>query len=227
MEHFSKTLHFSSILILLILRLARAVPEDGRVVEVVPPVSLLCISECSTCPTICAPPPPPPPPIVLKSPPPVPHVPPLAYFPLNSPPPRPTSSPPPPWPSPPPPPATATAVSSHSPPPPAFRYYFNLPPPPPVLIPVPVPPSATAGPHGNTNSNAYNYYFYAPASSSAPPSLPTALFWGLFLFHLMLCSWWKVCILIFMHLWLMVLEYKFIRRKINVLVSRILGIVIF
>lgn len=178
MEHFTKTFHFSSLFILLIFYLAgatAATSEDDHLVGVVPPVSLLCISECSTCPTICAPPPPP-----------VPHPPPLAYIPLNSPP-SPSPSPPRPTPSPPPSPPRPATASSHSPPPPAFKYYFSLPPPPPVLIPVPVPPApTTAAPHGN--GNAYNYYFYASKSSCL--CIPAVFFWALFLPHLLILSSW-------------------------------------
>lgn len=148
-------------------------PTLGTSASITPAEDLFCISECETCPVICAPPPPP---TKTASPPPAPVKPPPVHH--SSPPPDDQSyyfdSPPPPKKSSPsptkayPPPSYITwgqSPTSPSPPPP---------PPSPDLNYVPVPGGQGTFPTYNTgqknSSNPY-YYFYASKGSLFTPDL--------------------------------------------------------
>ncbi|XP_042508144.1 leucine-rich repeat extensin-like protein 5 [Macadamia integrifolia] len=124
----------------------------------IPATGLLCISECSTCPTICSPPPAsaslPPPPPPPSSPPPQ-HSPPQSnYFP-QSPPPKPPPH----------------SLSSYSAPPPSYSTVSSRPPPSPLSY-FTNTPTAQSPPtiNGPLNDSYPYYYFYA--SEAASFSLP-------------------------------------------------------
>ncbi|KAK1375782.1 putative nutrient reservoir [Heracleum sosnowskyi] len=142
---------------------------------------LFCISECETCPVICAPPPPPtttssPPPSPIKPPPDDHSSPPddQSYY-FDSPPPPKKANPPPSyitW---------GQSPTSPSPPPP---------PPSPDLNYVPVPGAQGTFPSYNTgqknSSNPY-YYFYASKGSFFTPDLSLFLMVLLFSHAIVYC----------------------------------------
>ncbi|KAI3802108.1 hypothetical protein L1987_30233 [Smallanthus sonchifolius] len=130
---------------------------DGITPSSTPDASLLCISECGTCPLICSPPPSavskPPPSAESKPPPPVDSEPPPYLTPIYHPTPPQSYSP-----TPPPPPPRTRAKSC---PPPSYITVGTNAPPPPKLVVVPstqIPPSDGVG---QKNFSYPYYYFYA------------------------------------------------------------------
>ncbi|KAM3397421.1 leucine-rich repeat extensin-like protein 1 [Capsicum galapagoense] len=151
-----------------------------------PPASLLCISDCATCPVICSPPPSP---ITLKPPP----SPPSSVL-LQTPPPPPLFAPL--RPSPP-------QSSSHSPqkapksPPPSYMIYTGAPPPPhahPSNCPtLPNPPNIINIPSTQVPPVQKNYtypYYYYFTSEAASHTLYGSIFLGIWVVFHFICICW-------------------------------------
>ncbi|KAG9451808.1 hypothetical protein H6P81_004712 [Aristolochia fimbriata] len=124
----------------------------------IPSTGILCISECATCPTICASPPP-------QT---------VSYSPNPPDFDRPSSSPPPPPPS--------TPSTPSTPPPPASYNYFTTTPPPATKSPsdnnIPSVSTPTMGTRGGYSSYPY-YYFYASSAPQLSLFITSTIFVGI------------------------------------------------
>ncbi|XP_017233659.1 extensin [Daucus carota subsp. sativus] len=156
-------------------------PTFGTSSTISPAEGLFCISDCESCPVICAPPPPPlkstasPPPSPPKPPPPHHSSPPEQSYYFESPPPPKKSSPAPTKTSPPPS-YIAWGESPDSPSPPP-------PPPSPDLNYVPVPGGQGTFPSYNTGQkNSSNPYYYFYASKGCLTTLDLSFFLVVLLF---------------------------------------------
>ncbi|CAN4097604.1 unnamed protein product [Withania somnifera] len=150
-----------------------------------PLASLLCTSDCGTCPVICSPPPSPiklkPPPlpsssIPLQTPPP----PPPLFAPLRPSPPQSSSRSP----------SPSSSQKEPKSPPPSYMIYTGAPPPPPSNCPTPPNPSnvinipATQVPPAN-----YPYYYYFGSEAATLP-LHGSIVLGFGVVFYFICIYW-------------------------------------
>ncbi|XP_052169848.1 leucine-rich repeat extensin-like protein 3 [Diospyros lotus] len=164
------------LMVLLIVEVAifpTSVTSQNQVSVPAATADLLCISDCATCPVICAPPPPPPPQVES----PLPLVEPTPPLPLPLPPPLVEAAPPPPESKPP-----KSPPQHHSPPPPlpSISWGFSPPPPPGYIT---IPSGQRPSGMGQRNYTYPYYYFYASkAAASISPNSSSFILVGLMSF---------------------------------------------